>query len=72
MLKFEEAEKQKLEKEKDYSGQVWVCFECSPPTILVEDRFNSHAEDFFHFDNVFPFKDETEADAEIQRRSMAS
>ena len=72
MLKFEEADKQRFKKKQNYSSQVWVCFECSPPTILVEDRFNSHAEDFFHFDNVLPFRDKTEADAEVQRRSTAS
>ena len=70
MCNFEEAEKAKHQKTN--SNHVWVCFECNPPKILVESKFNNHAEIFLHFGNILLCKDKAEADAEIQRRNMAT
>ena len=70
MCKFDQEEK--AEQQKENYNPVWVCFECNPPTILKEDKFNSHAEDLLHFENVVHFKNNVDAVAEIKRKIMAS
>ena len=64
MTKFEDSE-QILD---DNSSQcpVWVCFECNPPCLLSEEKFDDHAEDFLHFERVIHFDDEQQAKLAIE------
>ena len=66
LCKYEQDEMAKQEKQSHQP--VWVCFECNPPSMLLEDKFNSHAEDFLHFEDVMHFKSHTDAAAEMRRK----
>ena len=66
MTKFEDCE-QIIEDNSSRCPPVWVCFECNPPCLLSEEKFDDHAEDFLHFEQVIHFEDENKAKIEIEK-----
>jgi hypothetical protein len=68
LCKFDETEGLKEEKSKTMSA--WVCFECVPPMILTEEKFNNHADNFMHFEDVKHFENMEDANADIRGKSM--
>ena len=65
MTKFEQREKIIDDNSNHYP--VWVCFECNPPCLLSEEKFNSHAEDFLHFEKVIHYNDIDKANNAIKQ-----
>ena len=59
MTKFEHCEP--IIDDNSSHCPVWVCFECNPPCLLSEEKFDDHAEDFLHFEQVIHFDNEQQA-----------
>ena len=70
LCKFDET--QRLKEQNKPTTSAWVCFECVPPMILTEEKFNNHADNFMHFENIKHFENMEDAKAEIQGKSMDS
>ena len=65
MSKFDKSEK--VIDENSNQCPAWVCFECNPPCLLSEEKFNSHAEDFLHFEKVLHYNDIHKANDAIKQ-----